>query len=322
MTKFLKPLTTVGTGTECYTLPIDAFIHLSISETPYTEREIKYGSAKVFIKSSRQYLTLLQWLHVRLGHASEAQLRWIVKNDIVLGTGVTWKELEKLELGPCDVCQRSHMRTFALPCSISHKEYDVFELLTFDFIPLSKKIHGKQVSISIRGYIGLYLYADKKTGKLMPYFVKSKSEWLQTLKDCINEYGPGANIKSKKLLHLLTDYNSEVQSTKSTEYLKENQIKLFSSTPYKQAQNLIERFVQSILNMLRAVMMYHASPVRYWCYALEYTIATYNMLCKIGNKISRNEGFSGEKPDVSICVPYYSHGWAAVTEEERQAQPG
>jgi len=69
----------------------------------YTAREIKYGSAKVFIKSSRQYLTLLQWLHVRLGHASEAQLRWIVKNDVVLGTGVSWKELEKLELGLCDI---------------------------------------------------------------------------------------------------------------------------------------------------------------------------------------------------------------------------
>ena len=112
-------------------------------------------------------------------------------------------------------------------------------------------MENKYLYISIRGYIGLYLYADKKTGKLMPYFVKSKSEWLQTLKDCTNEYGPGANIKSKKLLHLLTDYNSEVQSTESTEYLKENQIKLFSSTPYKHAQNLIERFVQSIFNMLR-----------------------------------------------------------------------
>jgi hypothetical protein len=265
-------------------------------------------SSKVFIKSSRQYLTLIQWLHVRLGHTSEAQLRWIVKNNIVLGTGVTWKKLEKLELGTCDVCQRSHMHTFALPSSISHKEFDVFEEITFDFISLHKTVHGKHVSVSIRGYIGLYLYADKKPGKLMAYFVKSKSQWLQTLKDCINEYGPGGNIQSKKLLYLLIDYNSEVQSTESTEYLKLHQIKLLCSTPYKHAQNLIERFVQSILNMLRAVMMYYSCPVRYWCYALEYTIATYNMLCKTGSVISRNEGFSGEKPDVSICVPFYSHG--------------
>ena len=92
----------------------------------------------------------------------------------------------------------------------------------------------------------------------MAYFVKSKSEWLQTLKDCINEYGLGENIQSKKILYLLTDYNSEVQSTESTQYLKLNQIKLLgSSTPYKHAQNLTERFIQSILNMSRAVMMYH-----------------------------------------------------------------
>ena len=74
--------------------------------------------------------------------------------------------------------------------------------------------------------------------------------------------------------------------------------------------------------MLRAVMLYHSCSVRYWCYAFEYTIATYNMLCKTGSIISRNEGFSGEKPDVSICVPFYSHGWAAITEEEREIQPG
>ncbi len=150
MTKFLKPLVNKNmSSTECYALPIDAFIHMTISEAPYTDREIKYGSAKVFIKSSRQYLTLIQWLHVRLGHASEAQLRWIVKNNIVLGTGVTWKKLEKLELGTCDVCQRSHMRTFALPCSISHKEFDVFEEITFDFIPLHKTVAYGDISVYI-----------------------------------------------------------------------------------------------------------------------------------------------------------------------------
>jgi hypothetical protein len=34
---------------------------LFISPEPYTDREIKYGGARVFVKSSRQYLTLLQW---------------------------------------------------------------------------------------------------------------------------------------------------------------------------------------------------------------------------------------------------------------------
>jgi len=33
-----------------------------------------------------------------------------VKNNIVLGAGVTWKELEKLELGTCDVSRRSVSR--------------------------------------------------------------------------------------------------------------------------------------------------------------------------------------------------------------------
>ena len=115
MTKFLTPLnnSNISSSTESYSLPIDAFIHMTISEAPYTDREINYGSAKVFIKSSRQYLTLIQWLHVRLEHANEAQLRWIVKNNIVLGAGVTWKELEKLELlGPWILECRELLRRF------------------------------------------------------------------------------------------------------------------------------------------------------------------------------------------------------------------
>ena len=45
MTKFLEPLNIKPGKDECYTLPIDAFTHLTITETPYTVREIKYRVA-------------------------------------------------------------------------------------------------------------------------------------------------------------------------------------------------------------------------------------------------------------------------------------
>jgi hypothetical protein len=50
-----------------------------IKNEPYTAQEIKNGSARTFLKSSRQFLTLLQWLHVRLGHCNEQLLKHIVK---------------------------------------------------------------------------------------------------------------------------------------------------------------------------------------------------------------------------------------------------
>ncbi len=58
----------------------------------------------------------------------------------------------------------------------------------------------------------------------------------------------------------------------------------------------------------------------HWCYALQYTAQIYRWLPQSGHKRSRNEEFSGEKSDISNCVPFYSHGWAHVSEEEMQAK--
>ena len=96
MRSFLRPLPIADT-IDTTTQPKALF---SISKHPYTEKEIKYGGAKVFIKSNRQYLSLLQWLHVRLGHANESLLHWIVDKKIVLGSGLNSADLAKLELGP------------------------------------------------------------------------------------------------------------------------------------------------------------------------------------------------------------------------------
>ena len=99
------------------------------------------------------------------------------------------------------------MRAFALPLSISRRIYEVFEYLSCDHIPFSKIVNGVQRSFSIRGYTGIILYADRATGKLFPHLVKNKSEWLQTLKDCMVENGPSTrNPRSVNLDYLLSDF--------------------------------------------------------------------------------------------------------------------
>jgi hypothetical protein len=313
MTAFLRP--------SIHPTPTTPTALFTISNHPYTMKEIKYGGARVFIKSGRQYLTLLQWLHVRLGHANEALLRWIIDKNVVLGSGVTKDEISKLELGFCDTCFKSRMHALPIPSSISRKQYEIFEYLTADYLPFHKTVHGEVKSVSIRGYTGAVLIADKSSGKLFGYPVKRKSEWLSTLQQCIQEFGPGANPRSSKPRFLLTDYASESHSAAFTSFLQANQIQLLNSTPYKHEQNLIERYVQSILNILRATMIHNHAPVRYWCYGLAYSIHTYNLLCKQGITYSRNEAFSGEKADISACVPFYSRGWAYRTPEERALAP-
>mmetsp|Transcript_29793 Transcript_29793/g.40907 ORF Transcript_29793/g.40907 Transcript_29793/m.40907 type:complete len:1150 (+) Transcript_29793:1094-4543(+) len=316
MTKFLLPLR--GASESTSTTSSLPSLNFTISMKSYIDREIKYGGAKVFIKSSRQYLTLLQWLHVRLGHINESQLKWMVKHQSVLGSGVSWSDIKDLQLGMCDTCIRAKMRAFALPCSISHKVYEVFEHLSSDYKPFCKTVNGVQVSFSVRGYTGVILYTDKASDKVFCYLVKSSSEWLSTLILCIKEYGPGANPRSIKPRYLMTDFASEVHSKEFTKFIQDNDIRLDNSAPYKHAQNPVERKIQTISNMMRATLIYNLAPIRYWCYGIMYTVQTHNMICSTGNTRTRNEDFSGEKSDISSCVPFYSHGWAAISDEERK----
>ena len=293
-------------------------INYAVSTKPYLQHELKYGSAKVFHKSGTMLLNQLQWLHVRLGHAHEHQIKMMVKYGINLGTKVTYDEIKDLHLGECDTCMKCKMRAFALPLSISRRIYEVFEFLSCDHIPFSKTVGGVQRSFSIRGYTGIILFADRATGKIFNYLVRSKSEWLQCLKDCIAEYGPSTrNPRSVNLAYLQSDFATEVHSTEFAAFLKENRIKPLNSTPYKHAQNLLERFAQSYKNMIRTTLSTNDSPIRYWCYAAQYSAQTYNKLHRKGSTVSRDEAFYGIKADVSNCVPFYEHGWAYVSAEER-----
>jgi hypothetical protein len=111
----------------------------------------------------------------------------------------------------------------------------------------------------------------------------------------------------------MTDFASEVHEHEFSEYLANNHIKLYNSAPYK-------RYIQTLKNMLRTVMSYNNAPPSYWCYAIMYTIDTYNMLMKSNDNKTRLEIFTGDKVDVSKTVPFYSTGWAHIDDKERKAK--
>jgi hypothetical protein len=73
-------------------------INYVVATKPYLQHELKYGRARVFHKSGTMLLNQLQWLHVRLGHAHEHQIRMMVKYGINLGTKNTYDEIKVLHL--------------------------------------------------------------------------------------------------------------------------------------------------------------------------------------------------------------------------------
>mmetsp|Transcript_22566 Transcript_22566/g.32433 ORF Transcript_22566/g.32433 Transcript_22566/m.32433 type:complete len:83 (-) Transcript_22566:2721-2969(-) len=80
------------------------------------------------------------------------------------------------------------------------------------------------------------------------------------------------NDNSKKTKVFQTDFDSVVHETEFTTYLLKAGTRLFNSAPHRHAQNLIERFIQTIKNMVRTNMSYNRAPANYWCYALQYAI--------------------------------------------------
>jgi transposase InsO family protein len=262
------------------------------------------------LSSSHSGLNPLEWLHVRLAHANERLLKHIVKNNVVSGIGVTWDEIKHLNLKMCDACMRGKMKSFPLPASITNKQYGIFEYISVDIVYFN--------SPSIKNYLYSALYVDKATTKVFQYPMKLKSELLETLKSLIRDYGKKQNPKSIEIRILQSDWATEITSKEFTDFLKDNNIKFQSSAPSKHAQNLVERYVYTIKDGVRTVMLYNKAPFCYWNYALDYFIDTFNNLPRIGHLQSRNEAFYGVKPDISIAVPFYASGYYNVTKKERE----
>jgi hypothetical protein len=80
----------------------DSIINYTVSNAPYLQHELKYGSARVFHQNGTSLLNQLQWLHFRLCHANEHQIKMMVKNGVNIGTKVTYAEIKDLHLGECD----------------------------------------------------------------------------------------------------------------------------------------------------------------------------------------------------------------------------
>ena len=275
-----------------------------------TQLQLKSGSSQTNPKSLRGGFTSMQWLHLRLGHAGRDAILKMVKDGSINGCGVSFEELSKDNTWfHCNSCEHGRMHSFPIPASITRRDYGIFQFITSDFIPFRKP--------STRGYVGSYIYGDRASGKLWSYLVKSKDEWLATYQLLQAEFGPNMNANSLKTIVFQTDFDSVVHSTEFTLYLLETGAHLFNSSPYKHAQNLIERFIQTLKNMVRTNMHFNGAPGNYWCYALQYSIDTYNMLSSRGKTTTRNEIFSSEKVDISGCVPFYARGWSHIDDIER-----
>ena len=235
-------------------------------------------------KSTYGTLNLLEVLHVILGHAPGSFIKYIVKHNIVTDLHVSYDSIKNLTLGLCDTCMQSRMKAFPMYKSLSQKIYGIFEYLSFDILELGKTCR------SIDGYIYSIVIVDKESNRLFVYGTPAKSDLLDCFKRCIYNHGPKGNPRSIKLTYLNTDNESCALDDKFLKFCTDEDIHLQLSSPYKHQQNLIETYIESIKNGMRAALIYNQAPLSLWFHALKYHVYTYNHLPKSnGELINKRE---------------------------------
>ena len=127
-----------------------------------TQSESVKGSARILKRATTHNMNPLEILHVKLGHVNEDLIKWIVKNNIIIGLNVKYNDIKDLHLQLCDACMKGKMKAFPIPPSITYKAYQIFEHIACDIIDFNRK--------SCRGYRYLFLFIEKATTKTFPKF--------------------------------------------------------------------------------------------------------------------------------------------------------
>ena len=156
---------------------------------------------------------------------------------------------------------KGKMKAFPIPPSITYKTYGIFEHIACDIIDFNRK--------NCRGYRYLFLFIDKAPTKTFPKFSSRKFtiNFLNALKELIQENGAQPNPKSLDIRYLQSDYDDVIKSSEVLDYLTLNNITLRCSEPYEHQQNLAERYVYTIKDGIRTIMNCNRAHVCYYCYA-------------------------------------------------------
>jgi hypothetical protein len=257
--------------------------------------------------------TPMQQLHLKMNHMSEKLIKYTVKNNIVDGLQYSWDQIKHCKLELCEACLMGRMRRFPSPSSLCNIVYKKGESYSMDIVDWGVE--------SSRGYRYSVILVERVTDKLFEYHLKVATS--ETIIDALKQHNRRnnhiKNIIIQDMKQLQTDSGSQMLSKKFLAYLVEADIHMNLSAPFRQVQNRVERFIQTIKGGLKTTMAYNNAPLWYWDYALDLWVKNHNNSCKMGRLVTRNEDFTGQKSDMSESVPFYAIGYYQVSDPEINA---
>jgi hypothetical protein len=279
------------------------------------------GQAPMKLQSTVLGMNKLEALHNRWGHLSAESIKRALREQLVIGAGVSYDEIKDLNMRMCPDCQKGRMTALSTPSSDTVYEHlnPMEHLATDDKGPFSVK--------TIHGYVRFDLFSFRSSKYLVAKFKRHKSDFLANLQDVVRF----AEMADQTVRVLQTDDDEKMYGSLIVRrWCEKKRIALHRASAYKHEQNgWIERDMRSVLEKARTLMMVYSSPLRFWDYAVDMAVYLINRSPSSHNGKTPYEMVTGVKPDISQLVPFYApgvyhltnaerkHGWSAKAEECR-----
>jgi hypothetical protein len=166
------------------------------------------GSSRAKYRATTSGLNPLDVFHVRLGHASEDLIKWIVKSGVCDGLDYTYDQIKHLQLPLCDACIKGRMKHFPILPSMTTSAYGIFEYLTLDIIHLNRKS----------------CLVDKCSTKTFAYHLKRKSDLITVFKKLLRDHNPQRFLRCLEMRILHSGFDSLVLDKHFNDVLVEKNI--------------------------------------------------------------------------------------------------
>lgn len=236
-------------------------------------------------KNNKKPFDIYLW-HIKLGHIGIKPLSILLNIDIL---NISSTELYKLY--SCKTCQLAKDRRYINKESLNKRPISIGERIHSDIGgPIEPKTYN-----NFKYYI---TFIDKKSRYLWVKLIKNKAEALSIF-NCIKNNIE--NQKDIKIKELFTDNGKEYINNRFKVYLNKYGI-IHRKTPIytKEPNGLIERINLTLLNKVRAMLIYSKAPLYLWGEAILAACYIYNRTPHSSiNFKTPYEIYWGSKPNIN-----------------------
>ena len=198
------------------------------------------------MKKTRLTTDILQQvmeLHKRMNHASQDTMANAISIGAWLNTEVTSQNvIDMFAHGDCLTCKLAKTRKVSISEGTGAKPPYIGHEISVDYAAVSITARG--------GYTGFFLLKDILTGLLIPYLVRSKTEFQNAcmhMRTYLKSFG-------KDIRLLRVDAGTVEADAETVTALNLLEIRVLPALPEAQYQNSVERSIQTVANSVAAVL--------------------------------------------------------------------